>query len=195
MTGLTLATAALLSTACSSVPMRAGADFQPGYDFAQYSSYTWDEPDDRPTGDPRLDNNPFFVHRLHAAIHWELATRGIQFDRSEGLGAALVVHHHASVRERVEVLEVENETWADSEYGEGTQVLQYEEATFLVDIADARTGDIVWRGWAQLDLGRALTDPEVMRDQIDEAVRKMFESFPIPPGAYPIPPTSPTEGH
>ena len=194
MTGLTLAAATLLSTACGSVPMRAGADFQPSYDFAQYSSYTWDEPDDRPTGDPRLDNNPFFVHRLHAAIHWELATRGIQFGRSEGLGAALTVHHHASVRERVEVFEAENETWADSEYGEGTQVLQYEEGTFLVDIADGRTGDIVWRGWAQLDLGRALSNPDVMREQIDEAVRGMFESFPIPSGAYPILPVSAREG-
>jgi hypothetical protein len=194
MTGITLATAALLSTACSSVPMRAGADFQPGYNFTQYSSYTWDEPDDRPSGDPRLDNNPFFVHRLHAAIHWELATRGIQFGRSEGLGAALKVHHHASVRDRVEVFEAEREVWTSSEYGQGTQVLQYEEATFLVDLADARTGDIVWRGWAQLDLGKALSDPEAMRKQIDEAVRRMFEGFPIPPGVYPIPPTSPREG-
>ena len=194
MTALTLGAAAFLSAACSSVPMRAGADFEPGYDFAQYASYTWDEPDDRPTGDPRLDNNPFFMHRLHSAIHWELATRGIQYGRGEGIGAALTVHHHASVRDRVEVFEAEREGAYDSEYGEGTQVLQYEEATFLVDIADARTGDIVWRGWAQLDLGRALTDPEAMRDQIDEAARRMFESFPIQPGAYPIVPAPPTEG-
>lgn len=194
MTGLTLATVAFLSTACSSVPMRAGADFEPGYDFAQYASYTWDEPDDRPTGDPRLDNNPFFVHRLHSAIHWELATRGIQFSRGEAFGAALTVHHHASVRERVEVFEAERERSASSEYGEGTQVLQYEEATFLIDIADARTGDIVWRGWAQLDLGRALADPEAMKEQIDEAVKKMFAGFPIAPGVYPTPPTSPREG-
>jgi hypothetical protein len=196
LTKLALAAAAFLSTACSSVPMRAGADFEPGYDFAKYSSYTWDEPDGRPTGDPRLDENPFFVHRLHAAIHWELATRGIHYGRTGGLGAALTVHHHASVRDRVEVFEADREARYDSEYGEGTQVLQYEEATFLVDLADARTNEIVWRGWARLDLGRALSDPDVMRDQIDEAIRKMFESFPIPPGAYPIPPgtVAPTEG-
>jgi len=195
ITGLTLLTTAFLSTACSSVPMRAGADFERGYDFAQYASYTWDEPDDHPTGDPRLDNNPFFIHRLHSAIHWELATRGIQFGTSNAMGAALVVHHHASVRDRVEVFEAERDQPSESEYGEGTQVMQYQEATFLVDISDARTGDIVWRGWAQLDLGRALSDPDQMRDQIDEAIRTMFKSFPIEPGAYPIPPSSlATEG-
>jgi len=194
MTRLALATAAALSTACGGIPLTAGADFEPSYDFAQYSSYSWDEPDDQPTGDPRLDNNPFFVHRLHTAIHWELATRGIQFGRSEGLGAALVVHHHASVRDRVEVFEVERETDYSNDYQESTEFIQYEEATFLVDIADARTGDIVWRGWAQLDLAKVLADPEMMRDQIDEAIRKMFESFPIKPGAYPIPPVSTGEG-
>lgn len=194
MTRIAIAMAAFLSTACSSMPLRAGADFERGYDFAQYATYTWDEPDDHPTGDPRLDNNPFFVHRLHSAIHWELATRGIQYASGGGPGAALTVHHHASVRDRVEVLPADLETGYDSEYGEGTQVFQYQEGTFLVDIADARTGDVVWRGWAQLDLGSALADPDAMRDQIDLAIRKMFECFPIPPGVYPTPPNTVGEG-
>jgi hypothetical protein len=194
MTRLALALAAFLSTACSSLPLRAGADFEPGYDFAKYAFYTWEEPEGSPTGDPRLDDNPFFVHRLHAAIHWELATRGIRFGRSDGMGAGLTVHHHASVRDRVEVFDADREAGYTSEYGEGTQVVQYEEGTFLIDLADARTKEVIWRGWAQLDLGRALRDPEVMRDQIDEAIRRMFEDFPIAPGAYPIPPASTTEG-
>ncbi|HSH75145.1 MAG TPA: DUF4136 domain-containing protein [Longimicrobiales bacterium] len=186
--GLALALAALAGGACGGIPLRAGADFEPGYDFRQYGSYTWDQPDERPTGDPRLDNNPFFVHRLHAAIHWELATRGIQYGSSSD-GPALTVHHHASVRDRVDVYEADREAGYDSEYGEGTQVVQYEEATFLVDIADARTGEIVWRGWAMMDVGRAISDPAAMREQIDEAIRRMFESFPIPPGS-----TAPVDG-
>jgi hypothetical protein len=43
----------------------------------------------------------------------------------------------------------------------------------------------MWRGWARLDLGRALEDPVVMRDQIDAAIEKMFENFPIPYGGAP----------
>jgi hypothetical protein len=178
-TKLTLATAALLGTACGGVPLTAGADLDPGYDFAQYTSYTWDEPDERPTGDPRLDNNPFFVHRLHAAIHWELATRGIEYSAE---GPALTVHHHAVVRDRVEVYEAQRTEGVPSEYGQGTQVFQYEEGTFLVDMTDARTGEVVWRGWARLDLSTALDDPIEMRNQVDVAIGKMFESFPIPYG-------------
>ena len=178
-TTLALATAALFTAACGGVPLTAGADIEPGYDFTGYTSYVWDEPDARPTGDPRLDDNPFFMHRLHAAIHWELATRGIAYDPED---PALKVHHHASVRDRVDVYEADVGAGYTSEYGQGTQVIQYEEGTFLVDIADARTNEIVWRGWAQLDLGPALDDPMVMRDQIDRAIRMMFESFPIPYG-------------
>jgi hypothetical protein len=172
--------------------MRAGADFERGYDFSQYTSYVWDEPDTRPIGDPRLENNPFFMHRLHAAIHWELATRGIEYDAE---GPALKVHHHAVVRDQVEVYGAEPSVRSTSEYGENTEVIQYEEGTFLVDIADARTDAIIWRGWAQLDLTTALDDPMEMRDQIDRAIGKMFESFPIPYGGVPhgAPSPQPTE--
>ena len=30
-------------------------------------------------------------------------------------------------------------------------------------------------------MGPALADPDVMREQIDKAISKMFESFPVPP--------------
>jgi hypothetical protein len=178
-TRLALGAALLLSPACGGVPLTAGADLDPGFDFTQYSSYVWDEPDASPTGDPRLDNNPFFVHRLHSAIHWELATRGIEYD---GEGPALAVHHHAVVRDHVEVYSAEPSAGYRSEYGENTQVVQYPEGTFLVDMADSRTGEVVWRGWARLDLSTALDDPMEMRDQIDRAIDKMFENFPIPYG-------------
>jgi hypothetical protein len=189
-TTLALATATLFTAACGGIPLTAGADLAPGYDFTQYTSYVWDEPDDSPTGDPRLDNNPFFLHRLHAAIHWELATRGIGYDAE---GPALEVHHHAVVRNRVDVYEADRAAGYTSEYGEGTQVIQFEEGTFLVDIADARTNEVIWRGWAQLDLGPALEDPMVMRDQIDRAIRSMFEKFPIPYGGVPRGTVEPVE--
>jgi hypothetical protein len=181
----------MLLPACATVSMQAGADFEPGYDFTQYASYVWDEPDDRPIGDPRLENNPFFMHRLHAAIHWELATRGIEYDAH---GPALTVHHHAIVRDHVEVFSAEPNAGVMSEYGENTEVVQYEEGTFLVDLADARTGEIIWRGWAQLDLSRALDDPMEMRDQIDIAIGRMFESFPISYGGEPTVPVERYEG-
>ena len=34
------------------------------------------------------------------------------------------------------------------------------------DLADAQTGDVIWRGWAQFPIGRALVNPEVMGNAI-----------------------------
>ncbi len=176
-TMLALVAATSMGAACGGVPLIAGADMKPGYDFTQYASYTWDEPDSLITGDPRFDANPFFVHGMHAAIHWEFATRGIEYAAE---GASLTVHHHALVRDRIEVVEADRTAGYTSQHGDDTQVIRYEEGTFLVDIADARTKEVVWRGWARLDLANALDDPFEMRKQINHAIAEMFESLPIP---------------
>lgn len=165
----------LVAGACA-LAVTAGADYSPTADFDRYTSFTWDEADPRPAGDPRLESNPFFEDRLHAAVAVELAAAGI---REAADGPALLVHHHATVRNRVDVYEADaREGYSTPDYGEGTQVVQYDEGTILIDIADAETKDVIWRGWAQFDIGRALTDPRVMADAIDEAVEKMFGRYP-----------------
>lgn len=171
--------AGLAALASCTPGIRAGADFAPDLDFSTLTTYTWDEPDTRPVGDPRLENNPLFEARLHESIERELEARGL---RPAASGASMIVHHHATVRDHVEVYEADREAgYTTPEYGEGTQVVQYEEGTLLVDIADARSRELVWRGWAQFDIGRALEDPEFMSAQIDEAIVKMFASFPVAP--------------
>lgn len=158
--------------------IRAGADFAPDVDFGSFSTYVWDEPDTRPVGDPRLENNPFFEQRLHDAIEREMSARGFQAAEADG---GLTVHHHATVRPHVEVYEADvAEGYAQPDYVDGSRVIQYDEGTLLVDIADAETREVVWRGWAQFDISAALEDPEVMSERIDAAVEKMFESFPVP---------------
>lgn len=164
-----------LSSGCA-VAIQGGADFRPGTDLSPYRTFTWGEPDELPTGDPRLDNNPFFVERLHEAIESELSLQGISFTQGDG---DLLVHHHTSVRSRVEVFEVDRSAgYQAGEYGPESDVFEYEEGTFLVDIADGESRQILWRGWAQADIEAALSDPDKMGDLVADAVAKMFEAFP-----------------
>lgn len=172
------ATAALGVLGACAMAITAGADHAPNVDLGRYVAFTWDEADDRPVGDPRLENNPFFEERLHAAVAVELASAGI---REGSMGPTLLVHHHATVRDRVDVYEADRrEGYRTEEYGEGTQVVQYEEGTILVDIADAESRTVLWRGWAQFDIGHAIEDPQVMEAAIEEAIGKMFRSFQRP---------------
>lgn len=166
----------LLVAACGGIGIAAGADYSSSVDLTPYTTFVWDEPDERPVGDPRLENNELFEDRLHAAVAFELSRAGI---REANSGPTLTVHHHATVRNRVDVYEADAAAgYRSTEFGDGTQVVQYDQGTILVDIADAETRDLLWRGWAQFDIGRALADPDLMVDAINEAVGKMFEDFP-----------------
>ena len=48
----------------------------------------------------------------------------------------------------------------------------------MIDIIDARTDKLLWRGWAQKSIEGPLDDQNEMAKTIDEAVRRMLERFP-----------------
>jgi hypothetical protein len=170
------AAAMLLALVACEASMSAGADLDREADFHDYHTFAWEEADPLPTGDPRLDANPFFIARVHEAVTAELAARGIQRVESE---PSLLVHYHASVRDRVHVYEVDRLAGYDvSEYGPGVDVLQYDEGFLLVDIVDAQTRRVVWRGWARADVTRALESTAHLERLVQEGVRAMFEDFP-----------------
>jgi hypothetical protein len=89
--------------------MRVGSYPERGTDFTRYRTYDWAPAGQFSTGDPRLDNNPFFQERLRAAVEKELAARGFEKRTSET--SDLLIHYHASIRERIDV------SGLDREYG------------------------------------------------------------------------------
>jgi len=175
-----LLTLVALAPAACSVALQAGSDFTHDADISSYRTFAWGEADALPTGDPRLDNNPFFQERVRGAVEKEMATRGFVLDPD---APDLLIHYHASVRDRVDVFETDSQYGYDSSaYGAGTQVVQYEEGTLLVDIAEAESMRVIWRGWAQRDIEAALADRDEMDRQIGEAVTQMFLEFPASTG-------------
>src|SRR6188472_3420103 len=81
--------------------MTVSSHVQRGLDFSQYRTYDWGPADSLPTGDPRLDRNPFFKDHVQGAIEKQLAARSMQLSTS---GAPdLLIHYHANIRQRVEV--------------------------------------------------------------------------------------------
>ena len=166
---------ALSTTACG-ITMRAGADFEPDLDLGVYRSFGLDEAAISESGDARLQDNPFFQDRLLEAVERELSARGIHRDESS---PEMMVHYHLTVEDHIEVYETDPQSGDPaSPYGSGTNVRQYEEGTFVIHFEDPGTHDYVWVGWAQGDMGRALTGAEEMRKWVDEAVTLMFEHLP-----------------
>jgi hypothetical protein len=161
-------------TGCAT--MNVSSHVQRGLDFTQYRTWDWGEPDALPTGDPRLDKDPFFQDRFQGAVEKQMAAQGLE--RSAKESADLLIHYHASITQRIDV------NLVDSGYGYcydddcTVRVTEFEAGTLVLDVVDARTNRVIWRAWAQDTIDDVLGNRDKMAERIDEAVRRMFETFP-----------------
>jgi hypothetical protein len=145
-----------------------------GIDIRQFHTYEWALSDELSTGDPRLDNNPFFIERLRAAVEEGLAARG--FEKASAGQPALTIHYHASVTQR---LDLSN---ADPKYLPADcspcGPFLYEDGSLVLDFVDARTDKLVWRGWAEGGIDGLVERQDRMEETIDRAVARILERFP-----------------
>jgi hypothetical protein len=166
---------ALAVTRCAT--MSIGSYVERGTDFTRYATWDWGAADALPTGDPRLDNNGVFQDYLQGAIEKQLRAR--RFERTTTGEPDLLVHVHASVMQRIDVDRVDRERGYCDAGNCGPRVIEYEAGTLVLDVVDARTNRLLWRGWAQDSLQGIIEDQDVMEAQINRAVRGMFERFPV----------------
>ena len=145
-------------------------------DFAQFRTFDWGPADALPTGDPRLDKDPFFKDHVQGAVERGLAARGMELISAGS--PDLLIHYHANITERIDVNK------ADRAYGycQGAdcppESIWYEAGTLVLDFMDARTNKLVWRGWAQNSVEDMLRDKDKMAGTIDRAVAEMLSRLP-----------------
>lgn len=150
---------------------------QRGVDFARFRTYDWGPADALPVTDTRLRENPVFVDDLHGAIDTELQRRDLV--RARAGRADLLVHYHAAVTERLEV-EARSGRFRDCA-GDDCRptVNEYDAGTLVIDVLDASTRQLVWRGWAEHRLEDMLDDPAMVKRRVQAAVRRIFDTFPL----------------
>jgi len=166
-----VAGAVLLLAGCAAATMTVSSHADRTLDFARYRSFAWGPADALPTGDARLDQDPLFKDRLHGAIEKQLAQRGIAVAAGY---ADLLIHYHANVTHRLDPNQVDR---ANGYCASGDCVpspVSYEAGTLVIDIVDARSQRLIWRGWAQNDVEDLLRGPDSMTRTIDEAVTRML---------------------
>jgi len=161
--------AATIAAACA--PMTITTFTQRGVDVAAYRTFAWERTETDVPGDPRLDNNTFFHDYLRDAVERELLTRGYEHT---SLQPQLHVHYHASAQQKVLVADqqVRGERCRDC----AAEV--YDEGSLLIDLTDARTGALVWRGVAQSGLTAAVNNQLRMEETLDRAVTRIFSKLP-----------------
>ena len=143
-----------------------------GVNLASYRTYAWSPVQRGATGDVRLDNNEIFQELVRASVEKQLASRG--FEKTADV-PQLLVHFHASVEQRIDAPELETwETCADC-----TPFI-YDAGTLLVQLVDARTNQLLWRGWSRANVDRIVDHQQWLEEHIDETVAKIFERLPFP---------------
>ena len=163
------AVAAIVLTGCA--PMKVFWFPEPGVDFGAYRTYAWAPAVPVATGDARLDNNPFFHDYLRRAVDRALVERGIE--KAEG-APDLLLHYHASVDQMIDLSGVDRYTGVDHD----RLPEAYDAGTIVIDLIDARTTRLIWRGWAESSLDGVVDNQAWMEERIDDAVARVLAKLP-----------------
>jgi Domain of unknown function (DUF4136) len=151
-----------VSTAAQSIQ----TDYDRSYDFSKLKTYDFAE-QARGPNDP-LAVNPINDRRVHAALDSQLVAQG--YTRDTTGKQDFLVAYHAATQRRLDVQE-----WG---YGPGRwgrrriDVNEYTQGTLVVDVVDAATKELVWRGSAT-----GTIEPKEADKKIKKAVAKLMQQF------------------
>lgn len=174
--GAVLATMVL--NACGAIPV--STDFNPEWQRPATPVYAWMV---RPPSkiDPMIDND-LVEARIHRAVDEQLAAKGFSLSKAEG-PANVLVTYHVGEEEKVDINTFHSnfgyypcwQCWGGG-FGSDVSVSQYTEGKLIIDVVDAQTKKLVWRGAASRRLPTFKTPQE--RDiYIRETVAAIFKKF------------------
>ena len=155
---------------CSAVT--SGSYLRTEAELTQYTTFGWGAADETPTGDPRLDSNPFFNDHVRAEIEDGLTMRGYVLAPSGT--PDLVVYVHASVNQEIDTQEFDEEYCAQGD----CRSFVYDAGSLVVDLVDSATSTLVWRGWADSEFGELINSQPAMEQRIEESVSQILERLP-----------------
>jgi hypothetical protein len=107
-------------------------------------------------------------------VERELASRG--FEKTATEAPDVLVHYHASVRQKIDIRNLDAEYDACEE-GD-CEPYVYDAGTLFIDLVDRRTNRLVWRGWAAGSIEGVIDDQEWLEKRIDETVARILDRLP-----------------
>jgi len=171
------ATLCALLASCSTV--KISTEYNPKADFASYRTYAWAAVEPGPEEAPSI-RNPAVYSMVRTAVDRELSARGLTPDESGQPDLLVVVHGMA--RDRIEVSSY-GYAYAPLYYGphgammvgtSATEVRQYRDGTLLLDLIDAKTHQLVWRGTAS----DTVSSPSEVQGVVNNAVKTLLAEYP-----------------
>jgi Domain of unknown function (DUF4136) len=156
----------LLSTALIAADVKT--DYDRSIDFSQYKTYSWEKVQTQ---------DPLWVDRIKEAVNAALTAKGLTPVESGGDIAILAMEMTQNHRTLNTYYDGFGGGWR---WGGGlgnatTTVDNYKTGTLVVDLFDAKTKKIIWRG-SSSDTLSDKSDKNIKN--LDNGVKKMFDHFP-----------------
>ena len=137
-------------------------DSNPQLQFNEYKTYSWTAGTSSP--------NPLDERRIHDMVDAQLAAKSLTPVESD---PDVYVATHVITHEQKKLIAEGFGPWGPSG---GTVTLEtYVQGTLVVDLYDARTKKMIWRG---LGTGTTSDKPSKNTDKIDKALFMMFQQYP-----------------
>jgi hypothetical protein len=176
--------AVFVTGGCSQVSVQT--DFDQTADFTALKTYAWYAGEQPTTGDPRVDN-PMLDQRVRAAVETTLNEKG--FQKTDTAPDFLLIYHAASSKE-IGVTTTTASGYSAGYYGwnyvyapmwtEQAASYTYTQGSLILDVVDAKSEKLIWRGSAQANVDDVNTQQQ-RKNLMNEAVRGMLAKFPPKP--------------
>lgn len=180
LTVLLAAASLLVLSGCSSISVNY--DYDNNVNFQEFKTYSYapiPENLQKTNAAQAQIHSGLLDTRIKSSIDMVMADRGL--DNFKGGGDLLVVFH-LGVADKLQVTDY---GYSYSPYyyrgaygGRQIDVYQYQEGQLIIDLVDAKTKQLVWRGTGTKALSDSQQTPEQGQQKMDEAVWKIMESFP-----------------
>ena len=170
-------------TACSSLTVQT--DYDTHYDFSALKTYAWLE-GEAPSTDIRV-NNSLIINRVVNAVNENLQSRGYRLAAPDK--ADFLVNWFGSIENRIRQETISNfyghlgydtDAWGYRGYWPGyirSYAFEYQQGTLIIDVADSRSKQLVWRGNGQ-DILEEQRTPEEITANINRIVTEILAGFP-----------------
>ncbi len=158
----------LWTAGCSTLTVETDYDLMS--DFSRYKTYGWmpaPEGENIQAASIRKKVGPL----IEAAIERELKYRG--FDKKKEGQPDFFVAYHGNIEHRIETQYVTYGCGPRSCPG-GVEQINYTEGTLVLDVIDAGTNELVWRGTSM----GPVAQPHNRKERVIERVRGLLKQFP-----------------
>lgn len=153
-------------------------DYDRQIDLSAYRSYDWKMFDAPESAQHPLYDNELNNKRIRTAVEKAMNSKGY---RQVSESPDLYIHYHIVIEDKsVVIRESDLHNYNTYWLGLDTNAYQYKEGSLIVDLMDARTNELVWRGWAVAILEDL--NPKNAEQRLDRTIERIFEGLPASSG-------------